>query len=67
LVVTSALASNRLNRWFLYDFLEVLDHADNESDISSGETVVIRGAEGGGGGAAGGADIYLGCGELCLS
>jgi hypothetical protein len=34
LVVTSALARNRRNRWFLYDFLAVLDHADYESYIS---------------------------------
>jgi hypothetical protein len=34
LVVTSALASNRRNRLFLYDFLDVLDHVDYESDIS---------------------------------
>jgi hypothetical protein len=34
LAVTSALASNRRNLWFHYDFLEFLDHADYESDIS---------------------------------
>jgi hypothetical protein len=34
LLASNDLASKCRNLWFLYNFLEVLDHADYESDIS---------------------------------